>query len=160
MGEVNYCWLLGVDHRWKLWLLFDLVPDVYKTWPETWQSSLSRSRFLGERCVTSKKRLRGRRKDNRDCQISAKSKFHRYKWSKRWIQYIYYKITIDYTRTLCGCPVVTSNRKYPKALVREVNTKILSSRCITARLYYFAPNKNRLAKQGLLVCNVCLPECG
>ena len=60
MGEVNYCWLLGVDYRWKLWLLFDLVPDVYKTWPETWQSSLPRSRFLGERCVTFKKRLRGR----------------------------------------------------------------------------------------------------
>ena len=37
----------GFDYRWKLWLLLDLVPDVYKTWPGTWQSSLPRSRFLG-----------------------------------------------------------------------------------------------------------------
>ena len=31
---------------------------------------------------------------------------HRYRWNKQWIQYIYYIITIGYTHTLCGLPVI------------------------------------------------------
>ena len=40
------------------------------------------------------------------CDLCTYLAIHRYRWNEQWIQYIYYKITIGYTHTLCGLPVI------------------------------------------------------
>ena len=44
---------------------------------------------------------------------------YRYRWSKRYIQYIYFQITIGYTHILCGRPV-----KKPTTKVCYLHEKI------------------------------------
>ena len=43
----------------------------------------------------------------------------RYRWSKRYIQYIYFQITIGYTHRLCGLPV-----KKPTTKICYIHEKI------------------------------------